>query len=460
MKKKELIKKFNTQEVKNGSLLKLTMGILSVVAFVIGHIYSVSLFLYAGVFLMVANFVLFPDDLLCFELLYLPLVNILKLSPTGASLLSYISLVGVAVFLLKRKSVNIDISTIFVAVAFFVLILFKGLFQGFAFSMAYVRLVITMAVTAIYVKTKVDDSKMSEKDINQTNVFLSCGVILSSVIGFVFVENVNLSRFLTSDAQYVGGKLVSRFSGVSADPNYFSALVIFAIAANLFCFIQRPRFLNIVFAVVLAIFGLLSLSKMFLILLIVILILFLFSWIKEKGFSNSKNITVLIVLILGLCLGMHFILNSDSVQLILMRMDDSANINDFTTNRSDTWIKYAKALWDDFNFFFIGVDNNDAVVGRHVTHNTFIQIWWKLGLVGIGLVLTWFVLVWNKCKKKNISGTLMMFVGCLGAAIAIDLLFFEQFFWFFAFFVICRQAAYNKEIKSCISGLVPEDKSR
>ena len=446
MKKKEAIKKINTQEVKNGILLKLMMGFLSVIAFLIGHIYGVGMFLYAGVFLMLANFVLFPDDLLCFELLYLPLVNILKLSPTGASLLSYISLVGVAVFLLKRKSVNIDISTILVAVSLFILILFKGTFQGFAFSMAYVKLVITMTITAIYVKTKIDDSEISKNEIFEANIFLSCGVILSSVIGIVFAENVSLSRFLTSDAQYVGGELVSRFSGVSADPNYFSSFVIFAIAANLFCFIQKPHFLNVIFAVVLAVFGLLSLSKMFLILLVAILILFLFSWIKENGFSSSKNITVSVVLILGLFVGLYFILNSTSVQLILMRMDDSTNINEFTTNRSDTWIKYAEALWDDFDFFLIGVNRSDTILGRHVTHNTFLQIWWKLGLAGISLVLSWFVLVWNKCKKKNISGTLMMFIGCLGATIALDLLFFEQFFWFFVYFVICRQVAYKKEI--------------
>ena len=281
----------------------LIMGTLSVLMFVAGHSRGSSIFLFIGVFIMALNFVVFSEDLLCLQLLYIPLVAVLKLSVDGASLLSYISLIGILVFLFKRRASTIEPSIILICSGLFLLILLKEFFQQFGFTMVYIKLLITMATTAIFVKEKISDVNTTQEEIRKANVFLTWGVILASVVGYFFAENPNFAKFLTIESKYIGEELVSRFCGVSADPNYYSSLVIFAIAANLFQFIYRPHISNIAYVIILLIFGILSLSKMFLILLTVTMLLFMLAWIKTRGLKSSKNvISIILIVTLLVCI--------------------------------------------------------------------------------------------------------------------------------------------------------------
>lgn len=429
--RKNSIKRHNT-------VLPMTTGVLSIVLFMIGHLYGSFAVLYLGTLAMIANYTFFSDDLLCFELLYIPLVSILKLSPSGASLVSYISLVGLALYFIKKKASSVDCLIIFSAFGLLCLIFFKELLQHFGITMVYIKLIITMVSTAIFAKLKASDPSTDSEEMRKANLFLTTGVIIASIIGYTFMNNPRLSQFATVDSGYIGEEIVTRFAGVSGDPNYYSSLVIFAIASNLFQFIHRPHISNIVFSVILTLFGLLSLSKMFLILLTIVVLLFAFSWIKSNGIKDSKSIITTFGIIACLGVAFHFIVNTSSVQLILARMGEDSSLNDFTTGRSDAWIGYIDVLWNNLEYFFIGTNSHSAIVGLHNTHNTIIQTWWKLGLIGIIFVFMWFISVWGNCNKKKVVGSTLLFVGSIGATMALDILFFEQLFWFFAFYVICK----------------------
>ena len=91
---------------RHQTLFAFLIAVLSVALFVFGHVKGSNMLLYAGTLQMAVSFCFFSDELLCLELLYIPLAGILKFSPDGAALFSYISLVGVAVFLMKRKFPN------------------------------------------------------------------------------------------------------------------------------------------------------------------------------------------------------------------------------------------------------------------------------------------------------------------------------------------------------------------
>ena len=194
------------------------LGILSVLLFVIAHATGFSVLLYVGAFAMAFNFAMFSEDFLCLELLYLPLSSILKLSPDGAALLSYISLLGIFVFLVKRKVIDIDLTYLLVGAGILALFLFKQVFQSFGISMVYIRLVITMMVAAIYFDLRTREADITAQEMYRANLFLTWGILLASMVGYFFAENGNFSRYITVDSGYIGDKIVSRFSGVNGAP--------------------------------------------------------------------------------------------------------------------------------------------------------------------------------------------------------------------------------------------------
>ena len=431
-----------------GSPYSFAMGIFSVLLFVIAHVTGFSALLYIGALAMAFNFAMFSDDFLCLELLYLPLAPILKLSPDSAALLSYISILGIFVFLVRRGIIDIDLTYLLVIGGILILFLFKQVFQSFGITMVYIRLCITMAIAAIYLDLRTSDCDITSQEMRRANLFLTWGILLASLVGYFFSENENLLRYITLDANYIGDKIVSRFSGISSDPNYYSTLVIFAIAGNLFHFIHRPRASHIVYAVLLTAFGILSLSKMFLLLLAITLLLFLVGWIREKGTFSAKGIVSVLLLATIMLVGGYFIINSESVQLILTRMGASSNLNELTTGRSNTWVEYLKEIFGNLEYFLFGVNRNSKIAGVHLTHNTFLQVWWKLGLFGMVLVGSWFALMWQRGNRGRLTGMLMLLVGCFGPTLALDMLFFEQLFWFFIVIMMCNQALVSEEESS------------
>lgn len=428
----------------DGVWLTFLTCILSVFLFVFGHTRGIGVLLYGGALLMLMNFVLFSKHLLCLELFYIPLATILKLSPGGAALFSYISVVGVVVSLISKR-IRIKPGTIFALMGLFGLLLLKEIFQSFGLQMNYIRLILIMLSVAFCLFGFEDDEEITVEKIHKAGLFLSAGVLVASIVGYLFADNARLSRFFsTTDHYFSDGELISRFCGVSADPNYYASLVVFAVAINLFMYIYRPRIHHIVFSVILVLFGLLSLSKMFLILLVLVVLTFVISFVITRNLSSQKGFMTVIFTCVALALGGMFLKNSETVQIILVRMS-GGNIDSFTTGRFDTWIGYLEALNENVVFLFFGTNDNLGIVGDHRTHNTLLQMLWKIGVVGFICMVTWFVSLSRSYRAHRVSGTMLLFVGVFGAAMALDLLFFEQLYWFFGFALLCRKAIDNEK---------------
>lgn len=442
-----MMEKVDIEISENESIVKpFFFGILSVLLFVFGHTRSMEILLYAGTLLMLMNFMLFSKHLLYLELFYIPLATILKFSPNGAALFSYISIFGIVISLINSRVVKIKLGILFSLSGLLCLLLLKELFQSFGMGMNYIRLLLIMLSVFICISTGELKEKINFDMICKANVFFSTSVLLASVLGYIYADNIKLSQyFSTTDQFYLEDEIVSRFCGVSADPNYYSSIVIFAIATNLFIYLYRSKIRYIVSAAILAFFGLLSLSKMFLILFAAVLLLFVIAFVRTRNLSDQKSFFVILITCVLLYAAGVLLINSNAVQVILERMSGD-DVNSITTGRSDTWIGYIDTITDDFNILFFGTNDNSAIVGVHNTHNTLLQIVWKVGLVGLICVITWFVSVVNIFEARKIKGTAILLVGALGALFAIDLLFFEQLFWFFIFLLLCRKAIDN-EIK-------------
>ena len=129
-------------------------------------------------------------------------------------------------------------------------------------------------------------------------------------------------------------------------------------------------------------------------------------------------------------------------------MEDSGSLNEFTTGRSDTWLAYISTIWENIGYFLVGTNINSSLVGGHNAHNTILQIWWKLGIIGLLFIFMWFTTMWRKCKKRNVMGSTIMIIGCLGPTLVLDMLFFEQLFWFFAFYILCKQVLVTDKRKN------------
>lgn len=438
-------KNIDIEQAKEKSILKpLFFSVLSVFLFVFGHTRDMDILLYGGTLLMMMNFVVFSKHLLCLELFYIPLATILKFSPTGAALFSYISIFGIIISLINNRAIKIKLGIIFSLTSLFGLLMLKEIFQSFGMGMNYIRLLMIMLSVVICISVGELKEKINLDNICSVNIFFSLGVILSSVLGYMYNDNVILSQFFsTTDHFYLEDELVDRFCGVSADPNYYSAIVIFAIATNLFIYLYRPKIYHVIITALLAVFGLLSLSKMFLILFIAVLFVFIFAFIRTREVSKKKNVLTIFVTCILLCVASVLLINSETVQIIIVRMSDG-NINSFTTGRLETWIGYINKITENFRILFFGTNDNAAIIGVHSTHNTLLQIVWKLGIAGLLCVIVWFTSVSRLFKTHKVHGTVLLLIGSLGALLALDLLFFEQMFWFFGYTLLCRKAIDNE----------------
>ena len=92
----------------------------------------------------------------------------------------------------------------------------------------------------------------------------------------------------------------------------------------------------------------------------------------------------------------------------------------------------------------LGANSNSLTVGSHVTHNTFVQILWKLGLFGCLIIMFWFIYVHDIAKRligfsqKSFRDTIVIFIAFFLPLMALDKFFFDEFYWFYIIYLLCR----------------------
>ena len=129
-------------------------------------------------------------------------------------------------------------------------------------------------------------------------------------------------------------------------------------------------------------------------------------------------------------------------------MDDrfsySANISQLTTGRTDLWKKYIEEFLHNAPLTLLGEGYTSVTLDGFASHNTVIQGIFQFGIIGFPFFLTWVYLSLKSTFvkyvniKANWKFALLMCVGVVLPWMALDLLFFDEFFLLPAYAMFVR----------------------
>ncbi len=266
--------------------------------------------------------------------------------------------------------------------------------------------------------------------------YFTVGFVVSACIGFFKNQMPLLQEILVTDSLYINGMdmpdEITRYSGISYDPNFF-ALVDSILIAILLLQKRRKSFTEAVVLVFLTVVGFFTFSKSYVLLLALILIVF--------AFENSRH-PFRTMLIIGVTFGCLALIDYFSgikiLALVQARFNAADNVNDLTTGRTELWLEYLDYILSNIRCLLFGNGFN-ALSLRKAVHNTYIDSLYRFGITGTAL---WSFYLWyckkevvRKCRKKT-SSLLPAVVFLLGVFF-LSAFHFQQFWCCIFLAMIC-----------------------
>lgn len=222
------------------------------------------------------------------------------------------------------------------------------------------------------------------------------------------------------------GVIYDRFSGLAGDANYYSQLVLCAVALSLGDALvkgsKRVQFFDLIVTVFLIVQGARSYSKSYYITLFIVIVAFCIL-LGRRAFTGSKQKAALFIVCMPLLLGTVAVV---AIELIMpgfmLRMETG---QDISTGRFDIWSSYISGWLSNISYvvFGLGFDNARHVVGSgDAAHNAYLELFVELGLLGIICL----AVIWAPALKsfKNIFNEprvlylVPLAVTCLGLALS------------------------------------------
>lgn len=262
-------------------------------------------------------------------------------------------------------------------------------------------------------------------------LFFACGIIMAALSAQKAAAYPNISRYINVDSYLT----IARLSGYYWDPNFYSAHIT-ACLAGIQVLLSREKqrsrllvWMILFFALIYC--GMLSASKSF----IVVLACLFLVWIPmllERGNINGK-----IALVFGiLCAGAVF-LSSSAVQKLLsiveVRFSYASNVSELTTGRTDLWMRYFYEFTHNILLTLFGVGYTSVTLENAASHNTIIQGVFQFGVLGFPALCAWMAFTLKRASGSmlryyRLNYSLLMSIGVVLPWMALDILFFDEFF--------------------------------
>jgi len=304
----------------------------------------------------------------------LPFSMVLKLSEDSMSFFTFLFFaLFLRTFLFNNR---------FDIVSFIAFVLFGGYSLVFS-GLGQLTTIITILVGLILVK-QMDECAFHAQTVV---VSFSLGLCVSSAVALFRERLPQINRFLMTALLKVDeGEYADRFAGLEGNPNYYTVGVIFALACLAVMILnEKPRAHWYILISILTVFGMMSVSKSFLLSYAVLLVLWFLFAVKNGGASNAFKF----ILAAAALVGIVFIFTPESIQLFFVRFtkDSEGTLNSISTGRYGIWQTYLSEIFHSKRILFFGRGlNSISSLGRG-THNTYFEAIYSLGLVGSGLLI-------------------------------------------------------------------------
>lgn len=268
-------------------------------------------------------------------------------------------------------------------------------------------------------------------DIKELNVeriiyAFSVGSIIAGIAGSDMVPISNVDAYIDTVAYRVGGVRLIRLQGFTVNPNYYSLDLNMAIA-GLLCLgylkKRKIRIREIVMIVLLAMLGIMTLSKSFFLGLGVTLVVYFYSTGNLKGAISAFGIGAAAAVII-------FVLYQQGNSYIIALIDrfsGADSLDNLTSSRSEIWLGYLNVIFSRPLRLLIGFGLNAPYPTEvpKASHSLYIESIYYLGLIGI-LILGSFLFALLKKQRRRLIQYVPITVFAV-RAFAINLLVREAF---------------------------------
>lgn len=381
------------------------------------NVFSLAAFLLTGLMLVFCD----RESNLLQIFFIMPMANIFKLSPGVQSFFTIIILAYVVLHLvLPRKA------TLIVAL-FAVYVLVGQLFMGNLNLFRTIKLICNLLFLS---STLNDNVKIEHKEI-----FLSyiVGNIVASVFGTMNSSTFKIESYIGVKELEEGvgfGEDIIRFAGLYADPNYYTIGLIISLCLIVVLLFRNE--INPVLAVsgaaTMVYFLMKTYSKSAVIMLVVVLVFLLCTFVLKRNYFM-----LVFFLIAALTVGVLALTGKIEIfNIIFARITDTGNnefdINGVTTGRFDLWITYAKYLIKNIRVALFGEGISSGILGSHAAHNTYIDIFYYLGVVGGALLIASLKSISSQSRNTIAKHNIMNYSVLI--CIAIMYFFLSELFYF------------------------------
>ncbi len=430
----------------------LILGLINIAILSIGHAYNAGPILFVSFIGFILLAIFSPKELfLPIMLFYLPWSPVMKLSPDSFTIYTIILPIFFIYCILGSESKgtflirhNIIILTAFIAF----LTLVVKLTLRYKIEPDY--FVFTMLLLLIPTYLKAYHDKILFKT---CIVFMTIGTISACITAEILMDFPHMLPYIDV---YIWEQVgLIRTSGFYGDSNFYSTHILISIsgllilAASLY---GRAFIFSLIGIVVLIYFGAKSVSKMFLLTLALMLIIWLIAILLLRKNANKK-----ITIIIGIAGVILFILFSDmftdEINYYIFRFGMANDASTLTTGRSDLWLNYISFLSNNPFMMLFGQGYTQVLPDFNAgSHNTIIQTLYQFGIAGTILIIFWLrefnkeVIIKAKTNKtaSQICFVVLFGIACFVPWLALDMLFFDEFFYVTALFFIGQNYIKNQ----------------
>lgn len=366
----------------------------------------------------------------------MPFATIFKASPNSQSFFTYLTLVYVLFCVFKNCKIDYKFLSWIVIFAIFLV------FQMFLSFNILRTIKFVFNVLLIYFATSLVTSE------NDKKIYVSfiLGIVISSITAYINVIP-NLTEYIgAKDLGHYYDEMV-RFSGLYADPNYYSINVIISLclAVILNCKNKMSSISAALFSVILLAFAIMTYSKSaFLILILPLSLLLYFK------FKNRQYIFVSIIVIAFSIFAMFLLSGKiEALNIVLSRITESNDLSTLTTGRLELWLSYLDFFKNNILSMLFGVGFGGELVAEMAAHNSYIDMIYYLGLLGSMLLISLIVRLFKYKQasfKKNILNYSILIVILIMYFFLSELFYFDWAFHFIIAILVFK-TNFNKSKK-------------
>lgn len=317
-----------------------------------------------------------------FLLMLFPFAGLFKLEPEGMSFFTAAELYSLLILMLRDR--RIPRAPLIPLVAFSVLLVLRSSSYGELF-----KVIASFLLLSFYTGT---ERKNHE---SPCSAFV-CGVLTSSFTGLFVPYSQTMQQYVAPVSSYGG---YDRFTGLNADPNYYSISLILAIVILALRWITGRASTGISWLLLLfsVFFGTLTNSKSFLLMLAVVFVACMYLLLKYRRIKEFRAAMAVVAAFAVITL----ILGGGIFAQITERLISSIKSGDVTTGRMGIWRGYMSAIAQSGPAeLLLGNGIGAPLVNSKGPHNIYIEILYITGVVGFILYFALISVIMTRNKRS------------------------------------------------------------